>query len=163
MEIARVLERKDGVKMIIVRKKSDIKKGDYIKYTKFDEENRDEKEDIEKKSIPRTRCIKDIKNEKKKEIIKEYKILKFTITELKRKLKEKDKVKKYRNNNKYESKEKVLKFTVAELRQKINKGKEKLKEEGFIIKQKDEKIEEYAKELYQRIEEIQILKGKKRK
>lgn len=37
MEIRKVLERKDGVKMVIVPKDSEIKKGDYIMITKVDE------------------------------------------------------------------------------------------------------------------------------
>ena len=35
MEIRKCLERKDGVKMVIVPKKSDIKKGDYEKIEKI--------------------------------------------------------------------------------------------------------------------------------
>ncbi len=35
MEIRKCLERKDGVKMVIVPKKSDIKKGDYVKIEKI--------------------------------------------------------------------------------------------------------------------------------
>jgi len=37
MEIRKVLERKDGVKMAIVPKNSDIKKGDYVKIIKMEE------------------------------------------------------------------------------------------------------------------------------
>lgn len=40
MEIRRVLERKDGTKMVIIPKYCDIKKGDYVKIIKF-EENQD--------------------------------------------------------------------------------------------------------------------------
>lgn len=35
MEIRKCLERKDGVKMVIVPKNSDIKKGDYVKIEKI--------------------------------------------------------------------------------------------------------------------------------
>ena len=35
MEIRKCLERKDGVKMVIVPKKSDIKKGDYVRIEKI--------------------------------------------------------------------------------------------------------------------------------
>ena len=33
-EIRKVLERKDGIKMVIIPKKSKIKKGDYVKVIK---------------------------------------------------------------------------------------------------------------------------------
>jgi len=36
-EIRRVLERKDGIKMVIVPKKSEIKKDDYVKIIKIEE------------------------------------------------------------------------------------------------------------------------------
>lgn len=36
-EIRRVLERKDGIKMVIIPKKSEIKKDDYVKIIKIEE------------------------------------------------------------------------------------------------------------------------------
>jgi len=38
MEIKRVLERKDGVKMVIIPKNSDILKGDLVQITKLEED-----------------------------------------------------------------------------------------------------------------------------
>jgi hypothetical protein len=35
-EIRKVLERKDGVKMVIIPKKSEIKKEDYVRITKLE-------------------------------------------------------------------------------------------------------------------------------
>jgi len=35
MEIRKVLERKDGIKMVIIPKHSDIKKGDYVQIIKL--------------------------------------------------------------------------------------------------------------------------------
>ena len=37
MEIRKVLERKDGIKMVIVPKNSDIKKDDYVMINKINE------------------------------------------------------------------------------------------------------------------------------
>ena len=37
MEIRKVLERKDGIKMVIVPKNSDFKKDDYVMITKVDD------------------------------------------------------------------------------------------------------------------------------
>jgi len=38
MEIRKVLQRKDGIKMVIIPKGSDIKKGDMVIVNKFEEE-----------------------------------------------------------------------------------------------------------------------------
>jgi hypothetical protein len=38
IEIRKVLERKDGIKMVIIPKKSEIKKGDYVRIIKLEEE-----------------------------------------------------------------------------------------------------------------------------
>ncbi len=37
IEIRKVLERKDGIKMVIIPKHSNIKKGDYVSITKIEE------------------------------------------------------------------------------------------------------------------------------
>jgi len=37
IEIRKVLERKDGIKMVIIPKKSNIKKDDYVKIIKLEE------------------------------------------------------------------------------------------------------------------------------
>ena len=37
-EIKRVLERKDGIKMVIIPKHSQLKKGDWVKIIKLEEE-----------------------------------------------------------------------------------------------------------------------------
>jgi hypothetical protein len=39
-EIRTVLERKDGVKMVIIPKKSKIKKGDYVRINKIEKETK---------------------------------------------------------------------------------------------------------------------------
>jgi hypothetical protein len=39
MEIRKVLERKDGIKMVIIPKKSEIKKDDYVKINKMEDKN----------------------------------------------------------------------------------------------------------------------------
>jgi len=45
MEIKKVLERKDGIKFIVVPKNSNIKKGDYVRIIKINErEYNDRKE-----------------------------------------------------------------------------------------------------------------------
>lgn len=44
MEVRKVLERKDGVKMVIVPKNSDIKKGDYVMINKLDNKKPNQKE-----------------------------------------------------------------------------------------------------------------------
>lgn len=41
IEIRKVLERKDGIKMVIIPKKSKIKKGDYVRIIKLEEVNED--------------------------------------------------------------------------------------------------------------------------
>jgi len=41
MEIRKVLERKDGVKMVIIPKKSDILKDDYVRIIKLEKEVKD--------------------------------------------------------------------------------------------------------------------------
>ena len=40
-EIKRVLERKDGIKMVIIPKQSQLKKGDWVKIIKLEEEEDD--------------------------------------------------------------------------------------------------------------------------
>lgn len=37
MEVRKVLIRKDGIKMVIIPKKSDINAGDYVQITKYKE------------------------------------------------------------------------------------------------------------------------------
>lgn len=39
MEIKRVLERKDGIKVVVIPKNSPIKKGDYVQIIKVEEKN----------------------------------------------------------------------------------------------------------------------------
>lgn len=40
IEIRKVLERKDGIKMVIIPKKSEIKKDDYVKIIKLEKEEK---------------------------------------------------------------------------------------------------------------------------
>jgi len=44
MEIRKVLSRKDGIKMVIIPKKSKIVAGDYVKINKIKEDKNDRKE-----------------------------------------------------------------------------------------------------------------------
>ena len=44
MEIRKVLGRKDGIKMVIIPKAADIKKGDYVMITKIEPKQLNEKE-----------------------------------------------------------------------------------------------------------------------
>jgi hypothetical protein len=39
IEVRKVLERKDGIKMVIIPKKSNIKKDDYVRIIKLEEVN----------------------------------------------------------------------------------------------------------------------------
>ena len=49
MEIRKVLERKDGIKMVIVPKNSDFQKDDYVMITKVEEPKPNKK--INKKEV----------------------------------------------------------------------------------------------------------------